>query len=430
MASRSSSSPVWDAARRTWHAVLSPRAYAPITALTLLADAALTGLIIWRVPYTEIDYKTYMGQARLFLEGERNYARIDPVDGTGPCVYPAVHLYVYALLRALGADLRGAQLFFAAVYLVTLALVARLYWEARAPPPIIPLLALSKRLHSIYVLRMFNDPVCMLFLYGSMYALCRRRWLGASVLYGLALGVKMNALLYLPGLCVVLFRALGGVRSMALLGVVAAVQLVIGLPFLVHDAGAYWRGAFDFSRAFLFRWTVNWRFLGEKAFVSPATSRALLALHAGVLALFGLWRWTAIGRQGPAWVVQRWRCGDGGTSAQGKQASGGGTNGSNGAYAGHEQPDWYDLCAFTTLPVLQLVCAAASAALLDGVWRARVRVYGHAARLTGRGIVLVAIEGAWNVFPSTPGSSLLLCGAHLALLAGVWRATGPRRAAQ
>lgn len=112
---------VRDAARRAWNALLSPSAYAPITALTLLVDAALTGLIIWRVPYTEIDFKTYMGQARLFLAGERNYARIDPVDGTGPCVYPALHLYVYALLRALGADLRVAQVFFAAVYLVTLA---------------------------------------------------------------------------------------------------------------------------------------------------------------------------------------------------------------------------------------------------------------------------------------------------------------------
>jgi len=43
------------------------------------------------------------------------------------------------------------------------------------------LLALSKRVHSIFALRLFNDPVAMLFLYCAVLLAMRNRWTVASL---------------------------------------------------------------------------------------------------------------------------------------------------------------------------------------------------------------------------------------------------------
>jgi hypothetical protein len=49
--------------------------------------------------------------------------------------------------------------------------------------------------------------------------------------------------------------------------------------------------AFDFGRAFLWKWTVNWRFIDEEIFLSREFAWSLLAGHALTLALFILTRW-------------------------------------------------------------------------------------------------------------------------------------------
>lgn len=79
---------------------------------------------------TEIDYSTYVAQAGLFLQGERNYSLIDPPGGTGPCVYPAGHLYLYSVLSWLSpttGSLLPAQVAFGTVYLATILIVSRIY---------------------------------------------------------------------------------------------------------------------------------------------------------------------------------------------------------------------------------------------------------------------------------------------------------------
>lgn len=307
----------WVQARRAARWLLaSTEGYNVMVPLLALADAFLTALIVWRVPYTEIDFTTYVGQARLFLNGERTYSHLDPVDGSGPCVYPAGHVYVYAFFAWLSRDatnLLPAQLVFGVLYLTTFWVVAQLYRYARVPPIMLVCLVLSKRLHSIYVLRLFNDPIAMLVLYGSALLLCQRRWRMASVVFrcvacshSIALSIKMNVLLFLPGLCVVLYRAQGAAQALLSLGLAVLVQVLLGLPFLVNDAPSYLRAAFDFSRVFLYKWTVNWRFLGEATFLHPHTAQLLLALHLLGLTLFGVFRWTGLGTEGVRWMVRRW----------------------------------------------------------------------------------------------------------------------------
>jgi alpha-1,3-mannosyltransferase len=95
-------------------------------------------------------------------------------------VYPAGFVYVYAALRrATGGSVAAAQPLFAALYVATLAAALWLTIAAGVvPPAALPLLCASKRLHSIYVLRLFNDPVAMLPAFAAVALAQRRRWCG------------------------------------------------------------------------------------------------------------------------------------------------------------------------------------------------------------------------------------------------------------
>lgn len=195
---------------------------------------------------TNIDYLAYTQQATLFLSpnNERTYSKL--VGDTGPLVYPALHLYIYSFLhkmfpRASLVDVAGfvpgtnstlnameegapkggtggpggllpLQLIWLGLYIATLFLIAVISGQAdsymqsrRAPsarwitspralvdrlmngPAPLPLLlgalSLSLRLHSIYVLRLFNDPIAMLLLYSSVWLFTNKNWKLGSIIY-------------------------------------------------------------------------------------------------------------------------------------------------------------------------------------------------------------------------------------------------------
>jgi alpha-1,3-mannosyltransferase len=271
--------------------------------LLLLGEIALCALIIFFVPYTEIDYTTYLAQARVYLSGERHYIKI--TGPSGPCVYPALHLYIYSGIdyvtqwitgdgtRSKEDDLRIAQVLFAGLYLVALTIVIQCYKKIGAPGWLLMLLVGSKRLHSIFLLRMFNDCFATLGLWLSIYLLQRRQWQAAAVVWGLGLGVKMTLLLAAPGLAFVLVQG-AGLQNALIAGFgVASLHALIGMPFLQTAPWEYLHSAFDFGRAFLFKWTVNWRFLGEGIFLSRAFSLSLLLVHVSSLIIFATTTWIA-----------------------------------------------------------------------------------------------------------------------------------------
>lgn len=138
---------------------------------------------------TKIDWPAYMQQVSGFRDGERDYTKLE--GDTGPLVYvlppllilksryPALHLYIYTLLQKFlptsdHLQVRYAQYFFLGIYLITFNLVSGIYYLAarsshkRIPQALLIPLVLSKRLHSIYLLRLFNDPLAMVFLYAGV----------------------------------------------------------------------------------------------------------------------------------------------------------------------------------------------------------------------------------------------------------------------
>lgn len=68
-------------------------------------------------------------------------------------------------------------------------------------------------------------------------------------------------------------------------------QVLLAIPFLQNNPVGYVSRAFELTRQFLFKWTVNWRFVGEELFLSKGFSLGLLALHASLLALFVATNW-------------------------------------------------------------------------------------------------------------------------------------------
>ena len=73
-----------------------------------------------------------MQQASLFLKGEHDYSLIE--GDTGPCVYPAAHLYIYAALSMMtegGKDIMMAKRIFAILYLGVEATVMACYTAAK-----------------------------------------------------------------------------------------------------------------------------------------------------------------------------------------------------------------------------------------------------------------------------------------------------------
>lgn len=86
----------------------------------------------------------------------------------------------------------------------------------------------------------------------------------------------MNILLQAPGLLLLLLVGLGIRETVVCLAICAAVQIILGLPFLTSFPIEYISRAFDLGRVFEFKWTVNWKFLPEATFVGKPFSIALL----------------------------------------------------------------------------------------------------------------------------------------------------------
>ncbi|KAF9651515.1 glycosyltransferase family 58 protein [Thelephora ganbajun] len=362
--------------------------------LVLLGDTLLIQLVIHFVRYTEIDWETYMHQIEVYLRGERNYSLID--GPTGALVYPAGHVYIHRFLYAItdsGRNIRLAQHIYGGIYLVSVVLMSVIYRKAAAPNWLLLSLPLSKRLHSIYSLRLFNDCWAVVSVQASILAYCSGFLEIGTILYAGALSVKMSNMLYLPGIMVVTCKKRGLLATIGHVATIVALQGLIGFPFLREYPWEYLAGAFDFSRVFLYKWTVNWRFVPEEIFLSKPFAKGLLAIHLVILVTFLLNSWFVDLRGSFATIIKAIKYP------------------TNPPIALPVTSDSVVVILFTC-NIVGMTCArslhyqfyswyAQQLPLLT--WKSLLEP-----RQTSGTLVLAAVEYSWNVFPSTNTSSLIL----------------------
>lgn len=279
--------------------------FRPFLCTALLVDLFLAGVTLHFVPYTEIDWKAYMQEVSGVLQdGEMDYSNLR--GDTGPLVYPAGFVYLYSLLfysTDRGESIGRAQLVFAVLHAATLGCAMYIYWlyycdrktDGRPPFPLwsIVLLLCSRRVMSLFVLRLFNDGIQSLFMYLSIILFATNRWSSGCLVYSASVSVKMNALLYAPAVAVLLCQALGPMSAfLYIVGLCGGFQLLVGFPFLVHAPVAYISKAFEFSRVFEFKWSVNGAFMSEANFLDRRLSLFLLTCHLLTLVAFGHFHWT------------------------------------------------------------------------------------------------------------------------------------------
>jgi len=95
---------------------------------------------------------------------------------------------VYSILyyvTSRGSDILLAQFLFALLYLATLYAVFRLYVRSKIVPPyaLIFMCCTSYRIHSIFVLRLFNDPVAVFFFFCALNFFCDEKWIIGNILF-------------------------------------------------------------------------------------------------------------------------------------------------------------------------------------------------------------------------------------------------------
>jgi len=265
--------------------------------LLLLWEIFFLRFIIRKVPYTEIDYRTYLQIAQQYAEGERNYENLK--GESGPIAYPAGFLYLFSGIYSLCAnDISCAQSLFSFFYVTQLATMMAIYWIGGATWWTLPLLAMSRRLHSIFVLRLFNDAPCMLLFHLALLFLLlsrkNKQLLSISTLFlSMALGIKMNVLLAAPAWALaVLSLTLNWTDALLQGGLFILIQVALAFPFLRSNWRAYLGIAFNFGRQFEWQWTVNWRFLGQPLFEALQFSGMLLpAVQLGLIIYLAETRW-------------------------------------------------------------------------------------------------------------------------------------------
>ncbi|XP_053379232.1 dol-P-Man:Man(5)GlcNAc(2)-PP-Dol alpha-1,3-mannosyltransferase-like [Mercenaria mercenaria] len=389
--------------------LFDPNLCIPVMVLLFIAEFCVSIFVIKKIKYTEIDWVAYMQEVEGFINGTYDYMQLK--GDTGPLVYPAGFVYIFSGLYYLtdyGKDLQMAQYIFAGLYLTSLLVVFDIYRRVKKVPPFVFffMCCASYRIHSIFILRMFNDPVAMLFLYIAIDLFLADRWSLGCLMFSFGVSVKMNILLFAPALLFLLLVTQGIIRTVKNLTICAIPQVVLAIPFLLENPWGYIKMSFNLGRQFFYKWTVNWRLLPEDIFLNRTFQMSLLLGHIAVLLAFVFIKWR---RYLPKIDVTSFK-------KPNIQLS----------------PDQILLPLFTANFIG--MCFSRSLHYQFYVWyfhSLHYLLWSTNLPVVIRILLLGIIELCWNTYPSTELSSSMLHLCHLVTLIGLWLSpayTTPKKA--
>ena len=101
------------------------------------------------------------------------------------------------------------------------------------------------------VTRQFNDCFMMVFCLLAIWAWQNKHLILSTVLFAIAINIKMSALLMVPGYLLTIAFHAGIIRALLSLIVILALQILFGLEFILVNKDAYFQMSYNFDRVFL-----------------------------------------------------------------------------------------------------------------------------------------------------------------------------------
>ena len=187
-------------------------------------------------------------------------------------------------------------------------------------------------------------------------------------------------------------------------------QYLIAFPFLRGNPVGYLSRAFELTRSFLYKWTVNWRFVGEATFLSREFSIALSVCGLSCFLLFAHTRWT---RPSSLSVVDILRTLFNPLSSEVQQQ------------IAHRVTPRFILTSILSSMVIGLLFARTLHYQFYTyiVWSSPFLLWRSGLDPIFIYLVWAAQEWAWNVYPSTNTSSMVVVGCLTVQVIGIWWGT-------
>eukprot|EP01102_Stenamoeba_stenopodia_P007873 TRINITY_DN2222_c0_g2_i1.p1 TRINITY_DN2222_c0_g2~~TRINITY_DN2222_c0_g2_i1.p1 ORF type:complete len:223 (-),score=37.87 TRINITY_DN2222_c0_g2_i1:136-804(-) len=213
----------------------------------------------------------------------------------------------------------------------------------------------------------------------------------------------MNVLLFAPAFGLVLVKSVGWLKTIIYLSLSLLVQIGLAWPFLTTYPASYFNRAFEFGRQFIFKWSVNWQFVGEDTFLTKEFALLLMGAHLLVLFLFAERRWTLADGGLLNVILQKFSPKSLANDYVVRVLFVCNFVGIVFARTLHYQfYVWY----FHTLPFL-LWSTSLPVLVKMGLWG--------------------VIEVIWNIFPPRPATSAVLLLCHLTILIALWSSSSPSK---
>ena len=187
------------------------------------------------------------------------------------------------------------------------------------------------------------------------------------------------------------------------------IQVLFGYPFR-KQSFSYFGRAFEFTRAFFYKWTVNWRFVSEETFLSKPFALSLLAVHASLLLFFAYTRWIKPSKRTPRQFLKLII-----PAAEPRDQD---------VMSKRITPDFI-MTTILTATTIGMLCARSLHYQFYAyiAWTTPFLLWKAGFHPVVQYALWAAQEWAWNVYPSTPISSATVVGTLAVTVAGVWWGT-------